>query len=375
MSKPRVFPLESIRTDGWFERIGEGIGSFQALCDIVGTRFFAFAMITGARITALTVDRRSPDNTMVDFVVGATEAEVSPEDTQRLTLADFRRRLVSALVQEEQLGPAPERATEVEALQLHIGVRYLLLAPLYGYSLRQLTVEGEESRIELLHDGVEETYLLPAFRARLRTHVREELDRVTRGGSRGSIDLSRVPEAEKAAERGDHVKVLELLGAWPAPLAIFLRTPEGQTLGMDARATIARALGLLGSSCIALSENEKGEEVLRLAVQYAGDGAAAPEIYVRLGTAMLHDSRPGEAISPLRRAANLGADAQVVWPALARAFLARERHLAALAAVIEARDAGADRADLDAVEEALGQVFGSALESWNRLVGRSVRAS
>jgi hypothetical protein len=60
---------------------------------------------------------------------------------------------------------------------------------------------------------------------------------------------------------------------------------------------------------------------------------------------------------------------------LARAFLARERHLAALAAVIEARDAGADRADLDAVEEELHQVFGSTLESWNHLVGRSARAS
>ena len=30
----------------------------------------AFAMITGARITSLTVDRRNPDNTQVDFVVG-----------------------------------------------------------------------------------------------------------------------------------------------------------------------------------------------------------------------------------------------------------------------------------------------------------------
>src|SRR5687768_1907345 len=339
MSEPRVFPLESIRTDGWFERIGEGIGSFQALCDIVGPRFFAFAMITGARITALTVDRRSPDNTMVDFVVGAvSEAELSPADTQRLTLADFRRRLVSALVQEEPQGPLPTRATDIEAIQLHIGVRYLLLAPLYGYSLRQLNVVDGESHIELMHDGVEETYQLAAFRARLRTHVREELDRVQRGGGRGAIDLSRVPEAEQAVSRGDHVKVLELLGAWPAPLAIFLRTPEGQMLGAEARATIARALGLLGSSCIVLGETNKGEEVLRLAVQYAGDGPAAPDIYTRLGEAMIEDGRPGEAISPLRRAANLGADGRVIWPALAKAFLARGRYLAALAAVLEARE-------------------------------------
>lgn len=370
MSEPRAFPLESIRTDGWFERIGEGIGSFQALCDIVGPRFFAFAMITGARITALTVDRRSPDNTMVDFVVGAsTEAELSPADTQRLTLADFRRRLVNALVQEEPTGPLPTRATDIEAVQMHIGVRYLLLAPLYGYSLRQLQVVGDDSHIELMHDGVEETYQLSAFRARLRTHVREELERVQRGGGRGAIDLSRVPEAQQAAELGDHVKVLELLGAWPAPLAIFLRTPEGQMLGADARATIARALGLLGSSCISLGESEKGEEVLRLAVQYAGDGPAAPEIYTRLGNAMIEDGRPGEAISPLRRAANLGADGRVIWPALARAFYARERYLASLAALIEAREAGATGDDLVDLERGVLQRLGNAWVEWKGLVG------
>ena len=58
MAKERTFSLSAVLTDGWFERIGEGIGSFQALCDIVGEAFFAFSMITGVRITALTVDRR-----------------------------------------------------------------------------------------------------------------------------------------------------------------------------------------------------------------------------------------------------------------------------------------------------------------------------
>jgi len=69
-AKTREFDLDAIRTDGWFERIGEGIGSFQALCEIVGERFFAFSIIVGARITALTVDRRNPDLSLVDFVVG-----------------------------------------------------------------------------------------------------------------------------------------------------------------------------------------------------------------------------------------------------------------------------------------------------------------
>jgi hypothetical protein len=370
MPEPRVFPLDSIRTDGWFERIGEGIGSFQALCDIIGARFFAFAMITGARITALTVDRRMPDNTLVDFVIGAPNGDVADGDAQRLTLGDFRRRLVSALVTEEPMGPPPKRPTDTEALQLHIGVRYLLLAPLYGYSLRALRIEETGSTIELLHDGVDESFGLAAFQNRIRAHVREELDRVTRASGRGAIDLAKVAEAELAARDNDAVRVLELLGTWPAPLAIFLRTPEGQLLSGETRAHIAKGLGLLGSACITLGEVEKGEEVLRLAVQYAGDGAAAHDIYMRLGVAMLDDDRPGEAVGPLRRAANLGADGKQVWPLLARALVMRRRFVAALGAVIEAKAAGASGEVLDAAMRAVEAGLGPALAGWRTLVKR-----
>jgi hypothetical protein len=363
------FSLEAIRTDGWFERIGEGIGSFQALCDIVGARFFAFAMITGARITALTVDRRNPDNTLVDFMVGAPDAEVTDADTQRLTLADFRRRLVAALVTDEPIPPVPERPTDTEALQLHVGVRYLLLAPLYGYSLVKLTVDGGSSELELLHDGVEEHFDLTEFRARIRTHVREELDRVQRGG-RSAIDLSRIAEAETAEKNGEHLRVLELLGAWPAPLAIFLRTPEGQLLAPDTRAMIARALGYLGSACIALGEVHKGEEILRLGVQYAGDGPAAPEIYARLGESMIRDERPGEAIGPLRRAANLGADGSRIWPLLATALCDRGRLVAAYGACLEAKAAGVEAALLAPTLTRIEEALGGELSAWGRLVER-----
>src|SRR5450432_2532322 len=115
--KRQEFTLDTVRTDGWFERIGEGIGSFQALCEIVGERFFAFSIIVGARITALTVDRRNPDQTLVDFVVGSGEdGDMEP---QRLSLADFRRRLVGALlVEEDREAPPPTRETDTEAIQL-----------------------------------------------------------------------------------------------------------------------------------------------------------------------------------------------------------------------------------------------------------------
>src|SRR5258708_38744452 len=97
MSVGHIFPLDAVRTDGWFERIGEGIGSFQALCGIVGERFFAFSMITGARIPAVTVARRNPDNTLGDFAVGAGSPDDLPAETLRLTPADFRQPLRGAL--------------------------------------------------------------------------------------------------------------------------------------------------------------------------------------------------------------------------------------------------------------------------------------
>src|ERR1700733_601239 len=191
-SKSREFELDAVRTDGWFGRIGEGIGSFQALCEIIGERFFAFSIIVGARITALTVDRRNPELSLVDFVVGARESDDTLEP-QRLTLADFRRRLVGALlVEDDKEAPEPTRETEIEVIQLYIGVRYLLLAPLYGYSLRKLVLRPSGGpEIVVLHDGVEETHELDSFRFRLRAVVREELDRAT-SGSRSAIDLSKV---------------------------------------------------------------------------------------------------------------------------------------------------------------------------------------
>ena len=372
MPKERVFPLDAVRTDGWFERIGDGIGSFQALCDIVGEAFFAFSMITGARITALTVDRRNPDNTLVDFVISAPGDEEGETEAQRLTLVDFRHRLVGALLTEDATPGPPDRDTDIEALQLHIGVRYLLLAPLYGYSLRKLIVEGKASNIALYHDGVEETYELNDFRARVRAHIRDELERAS-AGSRSAIDLTKVAEAEVAAQKGEWPKVLSLLGTWPAPLAIFLRTPEGQMLTPDARGLIAKGLGLLGTACVKLGEEHQGEEVMRLAVQYAQDGAAAAEIFRRLGEAQLEDGRSGEAIGPLRRAANLGSPPKQIWPLLAKAFVHRQKYVAAFACVREARNAGVTDADMVEEIREIESHLGPALTAWRGMVANAAR--
>jgi hypothetical protein len=362
--KPREFELDAVRTDGWFERIGEGIGSFQALCEIIGERFFAFSIIVGARITALTVDRRNPDLSLVDFVVGVSDADDGLEP-QRLTLADFRRRLVGALlVEDDKPATPPTREGDVEVIQLFIGVRYLLLAPLYGYSLRKLVLRGSETpEIVAFHDGVEERQDLDAFRFRLRAVVREELERAA-SGSRSAIDLSKVTEAESAALRGEWSKVVQLLGGWPAPLAIFLRTPEGQMLAPDARGLIAKGLGLLGSACVQLGEIEQAEEVFRIGIQYAQEGIAAAELFRRLGEALLQSDRAGEAIGPLRRALAFGGSPAEVMPPLARAFLRRKKFVAAYACLRDALEAGVTEREIADELRAAESALGVALTAW-----------
>jgi tetratricopeptide (TPR) repeat protein len=361
--KTREFELEAIRTDGWFERIGEGIGSFQALCEIIGERFFAFSIIVGARITALTVDRRNPELSLVDFVVGAGESDENLEP-QRLTLADFRRRLVGALlVDDDKPAPPPTRETEIEVTQLFIGVRYLLLAPLYGYSLRRLVLGAAQPELVILRDGVEETHDLDAFRFRLRAVVREELDRATTG-SRSAIDLSKVTEAEAASLRSEWTKVVQLLGTWPAPLAIFLRTPEGQMLTADARGLIAKGLGLLGSACVHLGEIEQAEEVFRIGIQYAQEGVAAAELFRRLGEALLQSDRAGEAIGPLRRALAFGGSPAEVMPPLARAFLRRKKWVAAYACLRDALEAGVSEREIAEELRTTENALGVALTAW-----------
>jgi hypothetical protein len=366
----RAFDLESVRTDGWFERIGDGIGSFQALCEIIGERFFAFSIIVGARVAALTVDRRNPELSLVDFVVGAADG---PEGAapQRLALADFRRRLVGALLVEDgKPAPEPTRQTEIEGIQLYIGVRYLLLAPLYGYSLLRLLFDNDEgAQLVVLHDGVEENHALDAFRFRIRALVREELERVA-SGARAAIDLSKVAEAETAAIAGQWSHVVQLLGSWPAPLAIFLRTPEGQLLAPDARALIAKGLGLLGSACVSLGEIEQAEEVLRIGIQYAHEGVAAADLFRRLGEALLNSKRPGEAIAPLRRALAFGGSQAEVMPPLGRAFLERKKWVAACACMRAALAAGVPERDIaDELRRIEGEL-GVPLTRWKAKIAQ-----
>ena len=372
MNKQRSIALDRIRTDGWFERLGESIGSFQTLCDVIGERFFAFALIAGARVSSLMIDRFNPDQSLVEFSFGVDElTSTSPE---RLTVLEFRQRLVGKLLTNEPEGPAAsELGSDLEALQKHIGSRVLLLAPLYGYGLKELVVEGDESQLLVEYDGGIEEHGVAELRQLLLDLVRGDLARGVERDSGTAIDLNNVDEAEKAAEKGDWDKVLQLLGSWPMPLAIYWRTPEGQMLPEQARQRIAEGLGLLGTACGKLGDDAQGEEVLRLAVQYAQDGSPAGEIFSRLGTMFSDGSRYGEAIGPLRRACALAnGNSEVlseVLPELMHAFLMREMPTSAFSILLEAEAAEVPAKVLKPHRVKIREKLGAKAKRWRKLVG------
>ena len=368
MAKTRTISLERIRTDGWFERLGESIGSFHTLCDVLGERFFAFALIAGARVSSLMIDRFNPDQSLVEFSFGGPDD--GPGETERLTVVEFRQRLVATLLTKEPDGPAvAEIGDDLEALQKHIGPRSLLLAPLYGYGLKELGVDGDDTVLHTERDGISESFDVMVFRERLLEHVRDDLERVVERQGGTAIDLNNVDEAEKAANEERWDRVVQLLGSWPMPLAIYWRTPEGQLLPDQARQRIAEGLGLLGTACAKLGDETQGEEVLRLAVQYAQDGAAASKIFCRLGKMFIDGDRFGEAIGPLRRAEALGAAAGDVLPDIVRALIARDRHVQAFAYLLEAQDQGVADDALEALKHRLEEELGEHLTRWQKHVG------
>lgn len=358
-----TYGLEKVRADGWLEQLGEGSQGFTQLCEVVGERFVAFSVIAGIRITALTVDPRAPDASVVEFEIGELPG------AQRLRLGEFRERLAQAMLSDDDPPTELPSSPDSEAIQSYIGFRYVLLAPLYGMTLEELRVDGDDATVVLTMDEERAELPLEELRARIRDAVRDEADS-HRAPSPFAIDLNVVPQAREASRAGDHARVTELLGSWPGPLSMLLRTAEGQSLAPEVRGTLAESLGMLGTSFVEVGRVEWAQEVLRLGIQWSQDQLdVSADLFRRLGHAYVAEGRHGEAIGLFRRAIGLGAPRTVVLPLLARSFLERGRHLAALLCADDALAAGADREAVDDVRERAREVLGDDWARFRTLVG------
>ena len=354
----RTFPLDKARADGWLEQLGEGSQGFAQLCEVVGEHFVAFSVIAGIRITALTIDPRNPDASVVEFEIGEIGG------SQRLQLGEFRQRLAQAMLSpDDPAGSLPDDPAG-EELQSFIGFRYVLLSPLFDIRLDVLRIDERGlGFVEAQIDGAVVDLPIPQLREVVRGHVRKLADH-HKPPSPFAIDLNGVPNARTASANGDAEGVSDLLGAWPGPLSLLLRTAEGQSLAPEVRATLAEALGLLGSAYVELGRCDWAQEVLRLGIQWAQDQLeVSSDLFLRLGKAHLSDGRHGEAIGLLRRSMGLGGPRIVILPLLARCFIERERHVAALLCAEEALALGAEPAELADVRAAALAVLG---DTWER---------
>jgi hypothetical protein len=353
-----TYPLDEVRTDGWLGKLAEATPSFDQLCELVGQRFVAFAVVSGVQITSIAYDRNHPDASTVEFAIGQAS------DTHSLPLGEFRQRLANSLATDESYPTELPQPPGVEALQRFIGLRHILLAPVFDIRLESLHVGGDEPpSVSFTHDGEAHEALLEELRETIREAVRQEAAEHASAGP-FSLDLELAPKAQEAADAERWSEVVDLLGQWPGPLSVLLRTAQGQSLDAEVRTLIARSLGLLGTAHVRQGNPEWGEEIMRLAIQWGRDAPVSGELFRRLGDAHVERGRFGEAIGLLRRSLTLGAAPSEVLPLLARCFVERGRFVAAMACVEQGLAAGAS-------EEAVATSRGRACERlgthWERL--------
>jgi tetratricopeptide (TPR) repeat protein len=359
----KLIDLEDVRADGWFEQLGEELPDFDELCQVMGRRFVAFSMIAGVRVTSIAYDPHSPHTSLVDFTVAGGE------ETQRMALGELRERLGTALLAAEEAAPLLSDSPEPDELRRFIGRRYLLLAPVFGLGIEAVELGGdEEPMLKLRLGGNTESISVQGLRDVIHNAVRSEIARA-RPNQAFSIDFKKLPLAEAANARGDYDETIALLGAWPGPLSMFLRTPQGQSLGNAERSKLVRSLAALGEAYLRRRQVDWSEDVLRLGIQFGQELPASAPLFALLGRARVETGRYGEAIGLLRRALALGADAGDVLPQLARCFFERGRFVGALACLDEAVEEGADPEALVELRERVVDAIGaSAYERYQALI-------
>ena len=348
-----VIDLALVRTDGWFEQLAGEIPEFPQLCELLGQRFVAFSFIAGVRITAVAYDPQAPDSSVVEFDSG------DGQDGERLSLSEFRERL-GAVLASPDVEPIvlPDEPT-LEDVRACIGRRYLLLAPIFGIHVAALHAQDGVPMVEVDLGHAREEISVQGLREILDGAVRAEVARA-RPAAPFSIDFKRIPLAEQANKRGDYDETVSLLGAWPGPLSMFLRTPQGQGLGRGERSRLVKALGLLGQAYMFKQQSEWAEDVLRLGIQFGQELEAAGPLFGWLGRARVDTGRYGEAIGLLRRALALGGDKASLNLDLGRCFYERKRFVAALACLDAAQAAGDASDALAQLRESVHVALGDA---------------
>jgi tetratricopeptide (TPR) repeat protein len=325
-SSLRVYDLSAARPDGWFDEVLQQSKDFEKACELIGRSTLGLALIAGARILSLTANPHSEDLTTVEFSIGQDPT------VRQIPLSEFRETIGQFLLTPLQSWSLPDDP-DVEALQAHIGGRYMLEASLFQVEPLELRRDLGLSEVALQFNELRHVLALEDFREVLDERVRSELGLDRQDDN--AIDLAVVDQAEEANAHGN----------WGATVALPV------------------SLDLLGTAYANMGELDAANEVLRLGIQWAGESGKAAGLYLALGRASVAGEKHGEAIGLLRRAIRLGAEERDALPLLAQSLSARDQSLAAMVCNERARELGADAAALEAVGAELQARLG---EAWPR---------
>jgi tetratricopeptide (TPR) repeat protein len=349
----RQYPLESVRADGWMDELISSAESLARVAHLIGPESLALSVIAGAQILELAM--RPSGEVVVSY--RARPDGPSQEDA----LDVFTARMAKACLMIEETDPPLSDEPTAADLRAAIGLRTLLVAPLYDLGIITLIDDGRLRQVEIEVGETRQRVHLNDLRALIRTRV-QNLSVVRQKGS-SLVPMARFDEAEAASERGDHLAVVTALGPLVAPIAGLSRRPTLRDLGEDDRARIGRGLRSLALSLRALDRAQEAESVLRVAIQWSRDDEEAAATYAALGELLLDAGREGQAIGLLRRAHALSAADELVLPPLALALALRRRAVTAMGVVRAARDVGVRDARLERATALVAERIGPA---WDR---------
>jgi len=347
----QVYDLSPVRPDGWFDEVLKQSQDFEKACEIIGRNTLGLALIAGARILSLTGNPQGQDLTTVEFGIGEDPT------VRQVALPQFRETIAQRLLTPLQNQSLP-KDPDTEALQAHIGGRYMLAASLFHVEALELKHELGLSEITLEFNELRHVLSLDDFREVLDERVRSELGLGRQDDD--AIDLALVAQAEGANARGDWSATIAMLNPWLTPISTLLRAGKAESLGEDVHGRLSTSLELLSAAYAKLGELNAANEVLRLGVQWAGESGKAGSLFLMLGRASVDGEKHGEAIGLLRRAIRLGAEERDALPLLARSLAARDQNLAAIVCAERARELGADAREVKAVKAALDARLGDA---------------
>jgi len=357
---PRVYDLSAARPDRWFEEVLEQSEDFEKACEIIGRSSLGLALIAGARILSLTANAHAEDLATVEFSIGQDPT------VRQVPLSEFRETIGQFLLTPLESWSLPDDP-DAEALQAHIGGRYMLEASLFHVEPLELRHDLGLSELTLEFNELRHVLALDDFRDVLDERVRSELGLGRQ--DENAIDLAVVDQAEEANADGNWGATVAMLNPWLTPISMLLRTGEADTLSEEIHGRLSVSLDLLGTAYANMGELDAANEVLRLGIQWAGESGKAGGLFLALGRASVASDKHGEAIGLLRRAIRLGAEERDALPLLAQSLNARDQILAAMVCTERARELGAKADDVDAVGTELETRLGKAwprFQAWMR---------